>query len=43
MSTLNLPLAVFPKPLASAETEYCPGGIERNKYRPLLSDVVLKV
>jgi hypothetical protein len=40
MSTLNLALA-FSKPLASADTEYTPGGIDRNKYRPLLSDVVV--
>ena len=32
----------FSKPCISADTEYVPGGIEANKYRPLLSDVVLK-
>ena len=36
-------ITVFSNPFISADTEYVPGGIEANRYRPLLSEVALKV
>src|SRR5439155_12239044 len=42
-STLNLALSVLAKPAASTLTTYTPGRIERNKYPPILSEVVWKL